>query len=253
MEDKCWSFEELLQHLQLPVAFIRIGGSDSLARFLVNCIELGLIRTEESAFLEENVCRLERALVESSTVRDKRWMANKLAITVGGAGNMWVLNAIAVGLGNFMRGLVNCIETTYISPETNEPFLVTITKKQGGKSPMDLRRELLEQIKTLSEGGGATAEQLQSILDANQTPSNPVGLAADPEGETKYPWVRWFGDHFACLRCLAKEDIEFPSDQREAAHADFAARHEWCLPSETATGDVLLTILHGSKEEGQSE
>lgn len=243
MGEQLWSFMELLHQCK---GHSELRNPNALSHALICFIEIGLIRTEESVFLEEAVHRLERALDESGTMHDAEWAGSQMAIKVGGAGHTWAVNAIAFGLGNLLRGMTNCIETTYTSPENGEPFLVTVTKKRGGKTPMDLRRELLDQIKVLVEGGGATAEQLQAILDANATPPNPVGLAADAESEKKYPWVRWHGDHFTCLRCLTKEHIEFPSAKREEAHADFAARHDRCMPNEPATGDVIMTILNTS-------
>jgi hypothetical protein len=171
-------------------------------------------------------------------------------VKVGGAGNMWVMNALAYSLGGLMRGMTNCIETTYTSPENGEPFLVTVTKKCGGKTPMDLRRELLDQIRSLADEGGATKEQLQAILDANQPPSNPIGLATAPDEERKTPWIRYFGDRLRCLRCLADEPIEFPCTDLPSRCNDFASRHERCLPSETAIGTVLRAMLDGNEEVG---
>ncbi len=248
MGDLCWSFSELLQQCK---NHHELRNPSALAQAIILFMEIGLIRTEESAFLEEATTRLERAVDGTFTFQDIRWRGHQLGVRVGGVGNAWVLNATAFSLSSLFRGITNSLESIYTSPENGEQFLLTFTRRTG-KSPIDLRRELLSQIKVLADGGGATVEQLQSLLDTHAPPTNPIGLLAAPEEEQRYPWVRWFGDHFICLRCMSEEPIE-PATWTSERHADFAQHHERCLPSEPAKAETIVKILRGEERGGEGE
>lgn len=248
MGDQLWSFMELWHQCK---AHPELRNPNTLTHALICFLELGLVRTEESAFLEETVHKFERALDGTITFQDIQWRSNQLGVRIGGEGNMWTINSIAYSLGGLLRGIMNSIETVYTSPENGEQFLVNITRKNG-KSPMDIRREILKQIRALADAGGATQEQLQAILRENQPPTNPVGLAARPEEEALYPWVRWLGDHFVCLRCLNHE----PLDQNEwthEKHAAYASRHETCLPSERLNAELVIKLIKGELSQSDGE
>ncbi len=235
-----WSLEELLVQCQRHE---ELSNRAALSTALIELMQIGMVRTEESVFLEEEVQRIGRALDGTFTFEDVEWGASQLAIRVGGSSNRWVMNLIAYGLGELMRGVCNCVETVYSRPDTDEEFTVTVTRKNG-KTPMDLRGELLRDLAALVRAGGGSVDQLQHLIDAN-TPSAPaVGVAVSPQKEP-LSWVRYFGDHLRCFRCMARKNIEFPCDDVVPILKEFAANHERCLPTEQGTGAAILAVKEG--------
>jgi hypothetical protein len=240
MGEHLWSFDELLEQCRHHEVYAQ---PPALAQAVIALMQVGMICTEESLFLEESVTRMERALQSASTFEDIEWGAAQLAVRMGGPGHQWAISVIAHGLSKVMTDVSNCLETVYSCKETDEQFVVTITRKDG-KTPMDLRRDILDELGDLVRNGGASAQQLQAIIDAAKPNPHARGLATPPK-EEPFPWIRFQGDHVQCFRCMKREKIVFPCNDPMAIVNAFGDVHQRCKPSEVGTGQTILAIKSG--------
>lgn len=245
MGEQLWSFEELLGQCRHHEVYSQ---PPALAQALVALMQTGMICTEESLFLEENVTRLDRALQSASTFEDVAWGAGQLAVRMGGPGHQWAIGVISYALSKLMIDVTNCLESVYSCRETKEQFVVTITRKDG-KTPMDLRRDILDELGKLVGAGGASAEQLAAIIEEHKANPHVRGLAAPPK-EEPFPWIRFQGDHVQCFRCMKRDKIVFPCDDPMVFVNAFSNVHQRCKPSEVGSSQTIRAIKRGELVHG---
>lgn len=248
MGDMAWSLVELLNQCQYHEQY---GSRAHLYKALVELQEIGMVRTEEAVFLDAAVARMKRVVDGTFTFQDIKARAGELAMQHGGAASRWVVSLFAYAARDLMRGVVNVLEMPLVfrnndEQDSNERFVVTV-RRQNGKAPMEMRRELLTKLAAMADAGGATTEQLRALVDAETNYEPTPGLAVLPnqdEHEREHPHVQYHGDRLFCANCLRESPMPFPATAEvlNAAIDAFIEVHQRCLPNNASAGELLRAL-----------
>lgn len=186
MGDAAWSLVELLNQCQYHEHYKH---QEQLCVALVELQEIGMVRTEEAVLLDAAFKRTARIVDGSFTFDDINVHDGTMSVGFGGNGSRWFMTLFANAATNMMKGVHNSLEMEFRRPDYADKYIVTV-KRLFGKSPMQLRGDLLNAVKALLAGGGATAEQLQSVLNEHDKQGDAPGLASWPDQEehdNEYP------------------------------------------------------------------
>lgn len=241
MGDMAWSLVELLNQCQYHEHYKH---QEQLCVALVELQEIGMVRTEEATLLNVALKRAMRTIDGSFTFDDINVHDGTMSVRFGGNGSRWFMTLFANAAANMMKGVHNSLEMEFRRPEYADKFIVTV-RRMMGKSPMQMRGDLLNAIKALIANGGATAEQLQAVLNDHDKQGNAPGLASWPDQEehdNEYPWLVYYGDRLHCSRCNTEEKVAFPIHDVKSVIDAFLEHHKQCVPLNAASGDLLRAL-----------